>query len=174
MKFIELAQKRQSIRDFQPNDVPLEKVRALLHAARFAPSGGNCQPWHFHAVKDAALKAQIAAFSGGNRPFIVKAPVLVVVCADLERSGGRYGERGKTLYALQDTAAAVQNILLCAADEGLASCWCGSFDEKGVSGVLNLDEGLRPVALLPIGYEAGMTPKTPRRPLEEVATLIGF
>ena len=174
MNFLELAWKRKSVRNFKADDVPLEKIKNLLDAARSAPSGGNCQPWHFYVIKDAALKAQIHQSAGGRQPFMLDAPVHIVVCADLARTGGAYGERGKNLYSIQDTAAAIQNLLLCAADEDLAACWCGAFDESAVSAILGLSENLRPVAIIPIGYAVSEPAKTSRRPIEEISTFIGF
>ncbi|MDE7272247.1 MAG: nitroreductase family protein [Lachnospiraceae bacterium] len=50
-------------------------------------------------------------------------------------------ERGKTLYDIQNTAAAVQNILLSATDMGLGSCWCGDFDESGLQEIFQMDSG---------------------------------
>lgn len=173
MSFIELAWKRKSIRNFKTDEVPMEKIMLLLDAARSAPSGGNCQPWHFYVIRDAAVKKQIYESSGGQH-FISQAPVNIVVCADLERTSVRYGERGRNLYCLQDTAAAIENLLLCAAEQGLAACWCGAFDEKAVSAALNLDQNFRPVAIIPIGYAVNEPPKTPRRSVEEISTFIGF
>ncbi|MBT0159935.1 hypothetical protein G4O51_08115 [Candidatus Bathyarchaeota archaeon A05DMB-2] len=59
-------------------------------------------------------------------------PVFIVVCVDERRSSARYGLWGKTLYCIQDTAAAVQNILLTAYSVGIGSCWIGAFDEDAV------------------------------------------
>ena len=57
--------------------------------------------------------------------------------------------------------------MLAAADAGLGSCWVGAFDEAAVAAALRLPEGLRPVALLPLGYPAE-TPAAPaRRPTAE-------
>lgn len=172
MNFLELAWKRKSVRNFKNDNIPVEIVMKLLDAARSAPSGGNCQPWHFYVIKDAALKEKI--YESTRQPFILGAPVHIVVCADLARTGKRYGDRGRNLYSIQDTAAAIQNLLLCAVDEGLSACWCGAFDEKAVSDILELKDDLRPVAIIPIGYAANEPAKTNRRPVDEISTFIGF
>ena len=173
MNFQELAWNRKSIRNFKHDDVPADKIVRLLDAARSAPSGGNCQPWFFYAIKDAAIKQRIYELSFSGR-MILDAPVCIVVCADIKRSSGTYGERGKSLYCIQDTAAAIQNLLLCAVDEGLAGCWCGAFDEESLSGILELDRDMRPVAIIPVGYAVSEPPKTSRRPVEEISAFIGF
>jgi nitroreductase/NAD-dependent dihydropyrimidine dehydrogenase PreA subunit len=46
---------RRSVRNFKPDPVPEPLLRRVLEAGRFAPSGGNCQPWKFIVVTDKAL-----------------------------------------------------------------------------------------------------------------------
>lgn len=171
MNFLELAQSRKSIRSFKSDVVSNDLVIKLLEAARSAPSGGNCQPWHFFVIKEDTVKLQICQ-RACTQAWLPTAPVLLVVCADKRLNEERYGDRGRNLYCLQDTAAAIQNILLCATSLGLGTCWCGAFDEAAVSDILNLDKNVRPVAIIPVGYYMNETPKTKRRPIEEIATFI--
>jgi nitroreductase len=101
--------------------------------------------------------------------FVSQAPVVLVVCAEPDRSAIRYRERGAELYCLQDTAAAAENILLAATALGLGGCWVGAFDEEEASLALNLPENLRPVAIIPVGYPSQEAEgSTSRRPLHEV------
>jgi nitroreductase len=104
--------------------------------------------------------------------FLTQAPVVIVVCAVPARSGRRYRERGEKLYCLQDTAAAVQNILLAAAGSGIGTCWVGAFDEEGVRRVLGLGHDLRPVAMIPLGYPDEVPSVPGRRSLEEIVHLV--
>jgi nitroreductase len=97
-------------------------------------------------------------------------PVVIVVCVDPRPCAARYGDRGEFLYALQDTAAAAENILLAAVDRGLASCWIGAFDEDAVREAIDLPKPIAPVAILPIGYSAESAGRPARRPLDEVTT----
>jgi len=173
MSFLELAWKRNSVRNFKTDDIPVEKIVKLLDAARSAPSAGNCQPWYFYVIKDTVLKKQICNFSY-NQHWMLNAPVFIIVCADIARTEKKYSSRGRDLYCIQDTAAAIQNLLLCATDEGLAACWCGAFDEKAVSNILELNNNFRPVAIIPIGYAVNEPAKTSRRPVEEISKFIGF
>jgi nitroreductase len=99
--------------------------------------------------------------------------VAIVVCADAEQSAGRYAQRGRELYCLQDTAAAVEHILLTAVALGLGSCWVGAFDEGEAARVLDLPDRRRPVAILPIGKPAETPDRRPRRSLRETATYVG-
>jgi len=93
---------------------------------------------------------------------------VIVVCANQLRSGRGYGARGVHLYCLQDTAAATQNLLLAATALGLATCWVGAFREEEAKKALNLPEGVRPVAIIPVGRPAEKPRIRPRRPLAEI------
>jgi nitroreductase len=159
---------RHSCREFLNKSVPSEFIDALLEAARWAPSAGNLQPWKFHVVRNPGLRKELALAAYGQE-FLLQAPVVIVVCALPERSAVTYGERGRALYCLQDTAAAVQNILLQAAMLGLGSCWVGAFKEAAAVRALNLQEGEKPVALIPLGYPSGPMPQDRARlPLEKI------
>ncbi|RLI40454.1 nitroreductase family protein, partial [Candidatus Bathyarchaeota archaeon] len=103
-----------------------------------------------------------------NQSFIEEAPVVIVVCADEIRSSQGYGVRGKTLYCIQDTAAATQNIHLAAYSLGLGTCWVGAFNEEEARKILEIPQGVRPVAIIPVGYPAEKPPARNRRPLNQI------
>jgi nitroreductase len=173
MSFWDVVEARRSVRRFDARrDVPHTMVKRILRAALRAPSAGNRQPWHFIVVRRPEVKEALSVAAFGQL-FVAQAPVVVAVCADPDRSASRYRKRGAELYCLQDTAAAVEHILLAAAALGLGSCWVGAFDEELAAEALNLPLSLRPVALIPIGHpegEAGV--RTSRRPLDEVMDVI--
>jgi len=170
MDLFEVIESRRSIRRFDPAvDVPPETVERLLNAAILAENAGNRQPWHFYVVRDPELRQGLVAAAGGQG-MIGQAPVAIVVCADAGQSAGRYGRRGRELYCLQDTAAAVDHILLSAVALGLGSCWVGAFDEGEAARVLELPANHRPVVILPIGKPAEAPGRRSRRPLGEVVT----
>jgi SagB-type dehydrogenase family enzyme len=124
-------------------------------------------------VRDHGLKEALAA-AAYNQVFVSQAPVVIVVCADAARSAARYGQRGRELYCIQDTAAATAHILLAAVAMGLGSCWVGAFDEKQAARVLDLPARHRPVAILPIGKPAGRPAMASSRlPVESVASHLG-
>jgi nitroreductase len=152
MELFEALRKRHSVRSFDGGrDVPEEMVEELLRSACLAPSAGNVQPWRFWVVRDPEMKSALAAAALGQN-FLALAPVVIVVCADLEAHASSYGRRGVELYSIQDTAAAVQNILLAATALGLGTCWVGAFREEEASRALGLPEGIRPLAMIPVGY----------------------
>ncbi|MHA1616231.1 MAG: nitroreductase family protein [Candidatus Njordarchaeales archaeon] len=167
MDVFECIKTRRSIRKFLPDPVKEEDLNKILDAARWAPSAGNLQPWEFIVVRDPERKEAIAR-AALNQRFIAEAPVVIVVCANIPRTASRYGERGETLYCIQDTAAATQNMLLAAHALGYGTCWVGAFREEEVKRILNIPPDVRPVAIIPLGKPAEQPPPRGRYPLEEV------
>jgi nitroreductase len=147
--------------------VPREALETVLDVARWAPNGGNLQPWRFVVVLEHGLRRGLADAACGQS-FLAAAPVVIAVCAVPGESAKTYGARGRDLYCLQDTAAAIQNMLLAATELGLGTCWVGSFDERRVAMLLNLQEGWRPVALVAMGYPAEQAGLRSRRSLTEI------
>ena len=167
MDLFEAIRGRRSVRAFTKEDVPDEVVEKLIDAARWAPSAGNIQPWEFVVVRNPETKRRLAA-AALYQDFIAEAPVVVVVCANERRSAMGYGRRGATLYCIQDCAAATQNMLLAAHALGLASCWVGAFSEDEVREVIEAPDGVRPVAIIPIGHPAERPRPPPRRPISHI------
>ncbi|MCS7385602.1 MAG: nitroreductase family protein [Candidatus Methanomethylicota archaeon] len=167
MDLFEAIKGRRSIRRFVRKEVPEEHVKRILEAAIWAPSAGNLQPWEFIIIRDEKVKTEIARAALGQM-WITEAPVVVVVCANELRSARHYGERGRSLYCIQDTAAATQNMLLAAHALGYGTCWVGAFLENEVKQVLNLPEHVRPVAIIPIGVPGEKPAPRPRIPLNQV------
>jgi nitroreductase len=167
MDVLKAIKGRRSIRAFKSKDVPKEIVEKLINAAIWAPSAGNIQPWEFIIVRKPEIKKALAK-AALNQTFIEEAPVVIVVCANENRSSQRYGVRGKTLYCIQDTAAAIQNIHLAAYSLKLGTCWVGAFKEEEAREVLKIPQGIRPVAIIPVGYPAGTPSPRNRRPISQI------
>jgi len=149
-KTIENILQRHSCREFTGGQLPEKHLKTLMECLRWAPSAGNLQPWFFYVVESQPAKEALARAAFGQ-DFIADATVVFVVCAESEASAAIYGERGRTLYCLQDTAAAVENLLLAATALGYGSCWIGAFDEESARQALDIPRRLRPVALVPLG-----------------------
>lgn len=162
-----LFERRFSCRRFSDRAIGRDLIERLLEAAVLAPSGGNLQPWRFVIVLDPGRRHDLAAAAHGQS-FVAAAPVVIAACAVPGESARTYGDRGRQLYCLQDTAAAVENLMLAATGEGLGACWVGAFDEAAATRALGLPAGWRPVALVPVGYPAEAAPARSRRPLDEV------
>jgi nitroreductase len=60
MDLTEVMRTTAACRDFTPEPVDDETVRRILDVARFAPSGGNRQPWRIVVIAEPALRAAIA------------------------------------------------------------------------------------------------------------------
>jgi nitroreductase len=167
MEVFEAIKGRRSIRVFGKDDVLNEQVESLIDAARWAPSAGNIQPWEFIIVRKPDIKRKLAEAALGQS-FIEEAPVVVVVCANETRSSQGYGVRGKSLYCIQDTAAAIQNLLLAAYSTGLGACWVGAFREEEAREVLKIPGGIRPVAIIPVGHPAESASPRSNRPTGQI------
>jgi len=167
MDVLEAIKGRRSIRAFQSKGIPPEIVKKLIDAARWAPSAGNIQPWEFIIVRKTKIKRRLVEAALGET-FIGEAPVVIVVCANENCSFQGYDMRGKTLYCIQDTAAAIQNIHLAAYSLGLGTCWIGAFREEEAREILRIPNGVRPVAIIPAGYPAEFPPPRSRRPINQI------
>ena len=158
MDILDAIRGRRSIRRFQRTPIPETLLGTLEDSLLEAPSAGNLQSRRFYFVFRDETRRRLA-HAGYGQEFIEEAPLAVVCCADLTLVKP-YGERGRSLYCLQDVAASVQNLMLAAYSLGLGTVWVGAFDEKEASRILNLPDHLRPVAIVPVGYPA----ETPTRP----------
>jgi nitroreductase len=170
MDFIQLSKSRQSVRSYNGQDISNEDIQKMLLCAINAPSAGNCQPWRFHIIRETNVTNALCEKAHASA-FIKTAPAVILVSIDYTEVTAKYGNRGRDLYAIQDTAAAVMNILLCAESLGIGACWCGAFDENAVIKILNLG-ALRPVAIISLGYALVKPPKVSRIPLESLVSYI--
>jgi len=170
MDILQTIAKRRSIRAFKSDPVPREALVQILEAARAAPSAGNLQAREIIVVRDRTVKKALAEAALGQE-FIEEAPIDMVFCINPRRSEQRYGERGRSLYCIMDTAASVENALLAAHALGLGACWVGAFHDRMVAAALNLPRDLRPVAIVSLGYPAESPEPTPRLRFEEFVHL---
>jgi nitroreductase len=161
---------RTSCRAFRADPLPETDIDRLIEVLRWAPSAGNMQPWRFLVIRSQELRARLAR-AAGDQDFLAQAPVAFVICVEPERSAARYGERGRFLYALQDTAAATENLLVAATALGYGSCWVGAFDENAVHEILAIPKGLRAVAMVPVGIPAESPARRPRRGRAEIVEI---
>jgi nitroreductase len=167
MDFFKIVEDRRSMRKYDGTPVEEEKLHKILDAANRAPSAGNLQAYKIYIIRKLELRKALvkAAF---DQDFLAEAPVVLVFCAEPARSAVKYGERGASLYAIQDATIACSYSQLAAKALGLDSVWVGAFDEAAVSEIAQIPAMLRPVVMLPIGY-AGKEPRPrPRRELRDI------
>ena len=165
MDFYEVIQRRLSVRAYKPDPVPEPALNRILEAGRLAPSAKNYQPWKFIVVKDEKIRQELVP-ACRNQRFIAEAPIVICACAILDQAWKGMG--GYWSSAEVDVAIALEHIILAAAAEGLGTCWIGAFIEAEVKRVLQIPEGVKPVALTPLGYPAQESQPRPRRPIEEI------
>ncbi|KPJ59422.1 MAG: hypothetical protein AMJ46_11405 [Latescibacteria bacterium DG_63] len=168
---LQAIEQRWSCRAFQSTPVDEEVLGKLLSAMIRAPSAGNLQPWRLYVVTRESTKRGLAEAAYGQE-FVAQAPVVIVVCAVPSESADKYGDRGSSLYCLQDTAAAIENLLLAAESLGLGTCWVGAFDESRASKVLELPPEKRPIGMVPVGKPAAPKRRSRRRPEDRVITWV--
>jgi nitroreductase len=167
---IEAILERRSIREYNDDPIPTATIGRIIEAAQHAPSAGNCQPWSFYVVLNQDIRDVIAGTT--NQDFVRQAPVSIVVCAVPSMSEAKYGEIGASLYCIQDTAAAIQNMLLAADGYGLGTCWLGQFNEATLREALTMPEGEKPVAIVTVGYSDEEVEKPAYRPTDEIVHIL--
>jgi nitroreductase len=147
MDVYEAIKMRKSVRSYESRDVPDEVLTRILDAARLAPSANNFQEWRFVVVRDAQTRRKIAR-AACRQTFVGEAPVVLACCAKDSRHVMTCGQASYPI----DAAIAIDHITLCAAAEGLGTCWIGAFYEDEVKQILGIPPNIRVVALMPLGY----------------------
>ena len=180
MEVLEAIKTRRSIRKYKTTPVDDNTLELVLEAARWAPSWKNTQCWRFIVVRDNDLKNKLADTliadpTAGDRnrsdSAIREAPVVIVVCAEPGKSGYMQGEqateKGDWWY-LFDVALAMQNLMLVARSLGLGTVCVGLVDTKQAASILKVPDGLRVVAMTPLGYPDQEPKVRPRKELSEI------
>lgn len=162
---LDLIKTRRSYRAYKEEEVPETLLDAVLEAGTYAPTGGGRQTPVIIAVKNPAIRRQIADMNAkimgaeeGNDPYY-GAPVVLLVLADATRS-----------TFVEDGSCVLSNLMLAAHAVGLASVWVHReremFDSEEGKALLrqwNLSENLRGVGAVALGYGAGEVPETAPR-----------
>ena len=169
MELTDVIMKRRSTRSFTERIPTKNEVEKILTAGTMAPSACNMQSWHFYVV---TKKSDREKLRGLCSDFVPEAPVVIIVCTAGDEIIARFGQRAKK-FVIQDTALAMENMLLCAADMGLGGCIIGAYDQDAVTSAFNIPKEHTVVALLPIGEPAENVPARARKPLSDVVTFIG-
>ncbi|MEM3797138.1 MAG: nitroreductase family protein [Candidatus Bathyarchaeia archaeon] len=171
MDVFEAIKGRRSVRKYKSKKVDRELIKKLLEAARWAPSGGNIQPWVFIVIEDPKLLDLVRKVSPG---YFGEAPLAILVCSNRERSYKVGGSLARDYLTICDCAMAVQNMLLAAYALGLGTCVVKSFSHPAIKELLAIPEGIEPELLVIVGYP-DQTPKPPPKlPLKEIVHLNGY
>jgi nitroreductase len=166
MDLLETVKTRRSVRAFLDEPLPPGSLDRLLEAVNLAPSAGDLQSYEIYLVQDSVVKEALV-HAAYDQTFIEQAPAVLVFCANPLRAK-RYGERGASLYAVQDATIAAAYAQLAATALGLGTVWVGAFEEERVAQALRLPAGQRPLAIVPVGKPAESPVAAPRRSLAEL------
>jgi len=167
VEFLELTQRRRSLRSYLDKPVEKEKLDYILECARLAPSWKNMQCWRFVVVEgEAARQALAAALSEGNpgAKALLQAPVVIVLC-------GLPGESEvweNKDYMMLDAGLAMEHLVLAATEQGLGTCWQASFYEEKMKAALQIPNEVRVIAMTPLGYAAEERRPRPRKEVGEI------
>jgi nitroreductase len=148
MKLDEIIHSRRSVRKFKSQPIEPDIIESIIESARLAPSAVNFQPWKFYVC--ASEEAKRAIRESHPREWFNSAPLYILACGDHRQSWKRQVD-GKDHLDI-DIAIAVEHMVLKITDLGLGTCWVCNFNPDVIKEKLSLDEGVEPIALLPVGY----------------------
>ena len=197
--FRDYMRKRHSVRQFAKTPVDASVITACIEAAASAPSGANHQPWHFAAISNPAMKAQIRAaaeeeersfYQGGagdewlaalepigtgvHKPHLTDAPWLIVIFAErygLTQDGVKY----KNYYVPESVGIATGFLIAAIHHAGLVCLEHTPNPMTFLPQLCGRPAWEKPVMILPVGYPASdaTVPAVAKRkkPLEQVMSL---
>jgi len=151
MNVYEATIKRRTIRRFKQKPIPLETLKKLVNAGRLAPSSANLQPIEYIVIDGSDLVQKVfetLKWAGyispaGNPPPGERPVAYIIVLADKKKNPGN---------CERDAAAAIENMILVAMEEGIGSCWLGSIDINKLTDILELPEHIKIDSVLALGY----------------------
>ena len=174
MKLQEAIDKRRSIRGFEPKKVPKEIIQELVKNAIKAPNAGNRQPWIFYCVDDEKKRDEISKllfkqFKRLWKQIKAKSKKSQKVANNFYQNLGnaqnlifvyRRKEINEPVYVkpndMLSIACAMENLMLCAVEKGLGTCWIGTFNgpkiAKELGKILKVKNNEELVGSLVIGY----------------------
>ncbi|MFQ5964734.1 MAG: nitroreductase family protein [Candidatus Scalinduaceae bacterium] len=151
MNVYETTIKRRTIRRFKQRPISLELLKKVVNAGRLAPSSANLQPIEYVVIDKPDLVEKVFGtlkWAGyisptGDPPPGQRPVAYVVVLANKGKNSGG---------CERDAAAAIENMILVALEEGIGSCWLGSIDINKLSCILELPERVNVDSVLALGY----------------------
>ena len=195
--FCDLMKTRRSVREFSTKKVPNLVITSAIKTASSAPSGANKQPWHFVIVKDLNIKKEIRIAAekeeklfyskrapdswlkdlnqfgtDWNKPFLEKAPILIVV---FRQSFSKKGNIKKKNYYVNESVGIASGFLLAALhNAGLATLTHTPSPMGFLEKILNRPKNEKATLLIPVGYPAktAVVPKLIKKSFKEVATVL--
>jgi len=137
LPLLSLMKQRRSIRNWYKYPVLDRELDLLLEAGKWAPSGANDQRVRFMVLRGKQVE-KFCSFKDDWSHYSIP-PMIILVLFDLSTKGNCNNEKIEPTWERllwQDTAAAMQNMMLLAESLGLSTCWI-SMPQK------NIQEGVR-------------------------------
>lgn len=174
MNFMEIAQARQSCRSYnESRPVETEKLKAVLEAARLAPSACNGQPYQLTVCQGETAREVAAATMGmGMNKFASQAPVMIVVSEMPYVKSAALGAKVKgNDYRSIDIGIVTAYLTAEATAQGLSSCILGWLDDGKIQKLCDLEHPVRLVICL--GY-AKEDDKLRNKKRKDMDSLVSF
>jgi len=171
-EIIESLYQRKSVRAFTDVNIEATDKEMILMSAMAAPTAGNQQLYTILDITDQSIKDKLAVFCD-NQPFIAKAPMVLIFCADFQKWYDAFLEGGcnpkspgvgDLMLAIEDSVIAAQNAVTAAQSLGIGSCYIGDIMEnyEVTRELLNLPEYVFPAAMLVFGYPTAQQIERPK------------
>jgi nitroreductase len=168
----------RSIRQYKKDEIENGLLNTIIEAGTRASTTGNMQLYSVVVTRDPGNKARLAPLHF-NQAAVVQAPVLLTICADVNRfnrwcdfrnADASYDHFLWMITAVIDAMLFAQNICIAAETEGLGICYIGTtlYNAPEISEVLKLPSGVLPVTTITMGYPAHAPGLTSRLPVEAV------
>lgn len=192
MDALDAIRTRRSLRQLDARPVPRELVREIVALGAIAPAPHHTRPWRYVIVgpdrREALAKAMGAAWRADlerdgvaedtilrllerSRRQIASAPALILACLTDEGLRAWPDDRRarhEWAMAQQSVGAAMQNMMLAAHAQGLASYWISAplFASEAVNDALDLPGDYVAQAFVVLGYPAAGAEPKPRPPVD--------
>ena len=190
--------RRRTVREFSPRDVPRELIETCIRSAGTAPSGANQQPWQFVVVGNAALKSRIRIAAeaeetefyqhrateewldalaplgtDASKPFLEEAPWLIAIFYEAYGIDAA-GQRVKRYYPMDSNGIASGLLIAALHHAGLATLTHTPSPMAFLNQILDRPDNERAFLLLVVGYPAVDTqvPNITRKSTGEIARFI--
>ena len=144
--FLQLAESRFSVRNYDTKPVEKEKIEKLLRVAQVAPTAANKQPQKIYIITKDEDREKLKTVT----KYTFNAPMFFVVCVDKDKAWKHKTEDTNSVDI--DGSIIATHILFEAYDLGLGSVYVRAFQTEELKKLFNIPENIKPVALLPLGY----------------------
>lgn len=175
---MELLLKHRSIRKYTSENVSKPLLKEIIEAGSRASTTGNMQLYSVIVTRDEEEKRKLAPLHF-NQPMVEQAPVLLTICADMNRFNRWCEERNadagynNLLWLMNSTIDAslfAQNICIAAELKGLGICYLGTalYNAKELIETMQLPKGVIPITAITVGYPGHNPGLTDRLPTDAV------